>query len=63
LSLFVEVFLCIVYWIVEALFCFITMCTTKVRCKHGVHHWFQTTLVCLCSITKLARDFLHMTIL
>jgi hypothetical protein len=63
LSLFVEFLLCIVYWIIKALLCFIVMCRTKVHCKHGVFHWFQTTLVCLCSTIRLARDFLHIIIL
>ncbi len=43
--------------------CFIAMGRTKVRCKHGVHPWFQTTMVCLCSSIRLARNFLRITIL
>jgi hypothetical protein len=38
LSLFVEVLLCIVYWIVKALLCFIAMCRTKICYEHGVYH-------------------------
>jgi hypothetical protein len=38
LSLFVEVLLCIMYWIVKALLCIIAMCKKEVCCKHGVCH-------------------------
>ncbi len=58
LSLFVGVVLCIGYWIIEALVCFIAMCKKEVHCKHGVHQWFQTTLVCLCFFNKTCWKFL-----
>jgi hypothetical protein len=63
LSLFVEVILCIGYWIIEALVCFIAMCKKEVHYKHGVCQWFQTTLVCLCFSIRLAGNFLCITIL
>jgi hypothetical protein len=59
LFLFVKVLLCIVYWIVEALLCFITMYRIKICCKHGVHHWFQNTQVCLCVLQRNLLEISH----